>query len=530
MKNENIKWLFLFLLGTQTVWCQNNLIPNYSFEQSNNTPECQYGMSNAKADDFDSDMVWWKAARHTPNKINPPDWIDKTDTSCMSSFISYFCNNYLYINFPSNRFVTLQSQGYYNFWNNLKYSHEAIRTQLYGTLQAGATYIIRMKVIPMRESTTDYGNSHLRVFFSKWGEHWNSGSSNNQLWEATGANIILDGTPLICQFQIIERRITVPSNMTDLQNIVLYAEDYRMAVDDVELFLECPSQITIQNQFYDYFAYGPNANQGTPFAEQASDYINAGNFGSGNVTVQGLSNPNPSYNARVTYTAGKKITLSPGFTAQKNSYFHAVIAPCPNNIRSSNIQINSALSDVINYNYPNENIEKDTLYCPTDTANVKLIYNNDTLGKQYRYNWNFGNGQSSTLARPKVYYGKTGTYTTTVIINDNKGFADTLSEQIIMLPCNMLNFFSNNKVASNSIKIFPNPNTGKFQITAFMNDTHKRIQRITIFDIRGTKVWEKLNASNQLFEVDISSQPKGIYYVKVIDDSGTVQVDKIINQ
>ncbi len=89
---------------------------------------------------------------------------------------------------------------------------------------------------------------------------------------------------------------------------------------------------------------------------------------------------------------------------------------------------------------------------------------------------------------------------------------------------------TNKQVPNRSVFISPNPNTGIFQITVSMNDKHKRIQQITIFDIRGTKVWEKLNASNQLFEVDISSQAKGVYYVKVIDESGASQSGKIIYQ
>jgi hypothetical protein len=82
----------------------------------------------------------------------------------------------------------------------------------------------------------------------------------------------------------------------------------------------------------------------------------------------------------------------------------------------------------------------------------------------------------------------------------------------------------------NAISITPNPNSGKFQIAISTDNKAEKIQQITVFDIRGTKVWETQNSANLTFDVDISTQPKGIYYVRVIDVNGTVQVDKLINQ
>jgi len=346
MKKENLHKklilsfsLFVALLlinCTQSIG-QNNLIPNPSFEDANTgkTPACQYGTGNSTADVFDDDIVWWKVARHNNDKgFGVPEWVDINNASCMSSYVSFVCPVHIPFYFPSNRFITLQSQWWNNNATKPKFKHEAIRVSLIvQPLEAGATYVIRMKVIPMISKTNNLvlGNkSHLRVFFTKWSVHWNSNSNNNQKFEATNANILLPHNT-DCSWQFIERRFTVPSNKTELKNLVLYAEDNRFAIDDVELFKECPSNILIQNQLYHSSIYNSAANQGSPFSEKASDFVIAGNnVGNPQVATGDVIVRNGS---QVTYTAGQKIILQPGFRAETGSIFKAIIAPCPNSFR-----------------------------------------------------------------------------------------------------------------------------------------------------------------------------------------------------
>ncbi|MBI2280164.1 MAG: T9SS type A sorting domain-containing protein [Bacteroidetes bacterium] len=57
--------------------------------------------------------------------------------------------------------------------------------------------------------------------------------------------------------------------------------------------------------------------------------------------------------------------------------------------------------------------------------------------------------------------------------------------------------------------------------------TNKTTESTTeIYDLMGKKVWDKISSENRL-EIDISSQPKGIYLVKVVNEN-QVTVQKII--
>ena len=543
----------MFLLGGRTLISQNNIIPNNSFEQSYFTPYCQYPSTTSGANRFDNDMYLWQVARHT-NHFECPHVIDinilpsqSTFVDCLYTWFAPLCNNSLSLNFSSHRFMVLERDKYIHFFGTtITRKYGATRVALNSTLQPGQSYILRMKVIPFYTragSTSEGSNSHLRVFFSKWHNHWDAdpGTTSNELFEAINAEIILPSISpsQSANFQFIEREIIIPSDQSNLDNFVLYEENNSFAIDDVELFEQCPSNIVIKNQLYDYITYAPGANQGTSFAEQASNTISAGNYGAGNVQVQAYFSFNA---ARVTYSAGQKITLSPGFKADNNSYFHAVIASCPNNIRSYTTEDTTTqnVSDVIDYNYPNDTLENnisdiDTLYCPTDTTNIGFVYNNDSSGTEYSYHWNFGNGVTSTLAHPKICYGQTGTYTATLIVNDTS-FTDTIIEQVIVLPCDSRKVILNNNLGkqtqngSNGVKIWPNPNNGSFQISITKNNKAIGVKEIKVMDMLGKEIWQMGASSNNVFNIDILAYAQGVYYVRVVNEQGEIEMKKLIKE
>jgi photosystem II stability/assembly factor-like uncharacterized protein len=72
----------------------------------------------------------------------------------------------------------------------------------------------------------------------------------------------------------------------------------------------------------------------------------------------------------------------------------------------------------------------------------------------------------------------------------------------------------------NILKIYPNPTTGKIRVQA------EDIESIEVFDITGKHLTGFENLSG-LKELDLSSQPKGIYIIKVRTSKG-VAVEKIV--
>ena len=77
---------------------------------------------------------------------------------------------------------------------------------------------------------------------------------------------------------------------------------------------------------------------------------------------------------------------------------------------------------------------------------------------------------------------------------------------------------------NNSISAFPNPNNGLFFVKSEMT-----ISQIEIVNILGEVIYsEKLNTTET--QLDLSKQPKGIYFVKVISEDNKVAIKKIIVQ
>lgn len=418
-------FLFVLLIGENipNLYSQNNLIPNPGFEvnQSGKSPQCIYADNVSGAKKFDSDIDWWRVAEHnTGKKSFTADWIGIAGSgSCSGSKIhtivnnnsSAYCNPLTPSIYPSNRFVLVESNVVCktNIFGNRKckyddydhYTHEAIRSEFTNqqSLNASGTYILRMKVVPLptpTDNTVFSSNSYLRIFFSKNSVNWSKPTwTGNQLFEAYNANLLISYSDN-CAWQFIERSFTVPSNLPDIKNIVLFSEQNGYLIDDMELFQACPYQILIQNQDYNSTFYNSQANQGFPFAEKADNNIIAGyNVGDpdaspGNVIVRN--------GAQVTYTAGQRIVLEPGFTAETGSIFKAIIASCPNSFRVMNTDsilnnikfeenaVEKSVEELTEADItPNPNNGNFSIYFNTEELSNKRIIISDVLGKIIYY-------------------------------------------------------------------------------------------------------------------------------------------------
>lgn len=86
--------------------------------------------------------------------------------------------------------------------------------------------------------------------------------------------------------------------------------------------------------------------------------------------------------------------------------------------------------------------------------------------------------------------------------------------------------FNNNA----NITITPNPNNGKFELMVKNNNYQPAIAiHILVYGAFGNLVYEYMSYENKVVQIDISSEPKGIYFVKV-ENERFVKVEKIINQ
>ena len=178
----------------------------------------------------------------------------------------------------------------------------------------------------------------------------------------------------------------------------------------------------------------------------------------------------------------------------------------------------------------------------TNPSGVPVYDNTGTIAPPYACVWN-GECNQPACSQPEVtdgtyYYiltitGCDGSTVTkpgfiTVLINGrelNSEITDTTENTIT---ANGL--ISSSKVENNQIKteIYPNPNAGSFTIKFTGTSDQKTVNKIVIYDAMGTII-QKTEILNEAITIDISSQAKGMYFVKIENEQG-VKVEKIIYQ
>jgi hypothetical protein len=80
-----------------------------------------------------------------------------------------------------------------------------------------------------------------------------------------------------------------------------------------------------------------------------------------------------------------------------------------------------------------------------------------------------------------------------------------------------------NHRGENSISVYPNPTSGKI----YINGLNSGIARLNIYNISGGIVYSSEPEKRTVNEVDLTGQPKGIYFIK-IDDGNTIQTKKFV--
>lgn len=81
--------------------------------------------------------------------------------------------------------------------------------------------------------------------------------------------------------------------------------------------------------------------------------------------------------------------------------------------------------------------------------------------------------------------------------------------------------------AENNMSIFPNPSNGIFSIQHSSNNNNP--QTIEIYNLFGEKIYSTTNNNKSTYDIDLTSFPKGVYFVK-LSDGKNINSQKIIVQ
>ena len=148
----------------------------------------------------------------------------------------------------------------------------------------------------------------------------------------------------------------------------------------------------------------------------------------------------------------------------------------------------------------------------------------------FTYSWSPITGlNNSTIANPTSNATSDQTYTVTVThqtcgTSSDAVFYDWVPENSC---CRMMEDLQNKpSKKAKGMKLFPNPTDGRFTVILKDSDTP---QTILAYNSAGEKVFEKQTTDSQCL-IDISSLPKGIYYIQVLMNKEELLFDKIVIQ
>ncbi|PCI98018.1 MAG: hypothetical protein COB15_06710 [Flavobacteriales bacterium] len=150
----------------------------------------------------------------------------------------------------------------------------------------------------------------------------------------------------------------------------------------------------------------------------------------------------------------------------------------------------------------------------TSNGNVDFT---STSANDVTYEWNFGDGNSSTLENPShTYAGSINTYSVELIVySTDSCFSDTITQTVNIAATGI-----ENMSYKNNLTIYPNPANNFIEIK-----TDLKYNRISIIDVTGKTV-QRINSEAK---IDVSNLKSGIYFIKIINKEGSI-TNKFVKQ
>ncbi|MBC8343201.1 MAG: PKD domain-containing protein [Bacteroidetes bacterium] len=142
----------------------------------------------------------------------------------------------------------------------------------------------------------------------------------------------------------------------------------------------------------------------------------------------------------------------------------------------------------------------------TLTDSTIQFYDSSSIsaGSIVSWDWNFGDGKTSTIRHPVHIYSSPDTYTVELCVTSNEGCENCDIKSIVVTATGIAM-----SEIDNLISIYPNPNKGVFIIKS-----STKLDLIVITNAFGQEIMViKPKTDTEL--IDLSNKPKGVYIVKL---------------
>jgi len=156
-------------------------------------------------------------------------------------------------------------------------------------------------------------------------------------------------------------------------------------------------------------------------------------------------------------------------------------------------------------------VDNDTNCIQNPTFNFSESSTGDA--QPFTYNWDFGDGNSSSIANPSHTYSSAGVYNVTLTVTDQSFVGISDDSTIVVTVENCLSI--NDNTIQNNFTVFPNPTKdGLINFSTVQNNSI-----ITVYNIIGENVLKtRLNGTS----LDLSNLVKGTYILGVSNVNGSI--------
>ena len=179
----------------------------------------------------------------------------------------------------------------------------------------------------------------------------------------------------------------------------------------------------------------------------------------------------------------------------------------------------------------------------SSNPNAFTVYNL-SYGSNLTYLWNFGDGNTSTIANPVHVYSSNGNYQLCLTVDNgvgcNQTYCDSLlgvdslsrSNSLSLTVVNGPDYPSvvtgvENIASQSSISVYPNPFN---DATTFVINSDKTngIYTFELNDVLGKKVMEQTNITAKQFQISRNGLESGVYFYKIYSSEMPINTGKLI--
>lgn len=181
----------------------------------------------------------------------------------------------------------------------------------------------------------------------------------------------------------------------------------------------------------------------------------------------------------------------------------------------------------------------------TQLSPYQLAVVNLSSGVNLSFNWDFGDGSTSTAAYPIHNYPNTGTYQICLTVSDATGCTNTYCDSLTVDSTGMITYrstnvgFTINVVSPTQLNTVSVEETPSLISNIFPNPSKDRIV-VTSTATSGVAIYSILSVSNQKMkegrlsgeksEIDISDLASGIYFLEVKNKAGEKSFGRFIKE